>query len=101
MPKVTSKLQLTVPKAIAEQFGIRPGDELQWVAAGEIIRVIPPGKGRQSAPAPSLKERLNLFDKATQRQRRRQTTAHRNGSASNTGDRGWKREDLYRRGRSD
>ena len=28
MAKVTSKLQLTVPKAIADQYGIRPGDEL-------------------------------------------------------------------------
>jgi len=27
---VTSKLQLTVPKAIADQFGLKPGDELQW-----------------------------------------------------------------------
>ena len=44
MPKVTSKLQLTVPKAIADQYGIRPGDELQWIAAGEAIRVIPAGK---------------------------------------------------------
>jgi AbrB family looped-hinge helix DNA binding protein len=34
MPKVTSKLQLTVPKAIAEQYGIRPGDELEWIPAG-------------------------------------------------------------------
>jgi len=40
MPKVTSKLQLTVPRAIADQYGIRPGDELQWIAAGEAIRVI-------------------------------------------------------------
>src|SRR5439155_715229 len=32
MPKVTSKLQLTVPKAIADQYGIRPGDELQAIA---------------------------------------------------------------------
>ena len=44
MPKVTSKLQLTVPRAIADQYGIRPGDELQWIAAGEAIRVIPAEK---------------------------------------------------------
>jgi bifunctional DNA-binding transcriptional regulator/antitoxin component of YhaV-PrlF toxin-antitoxin module len=28
MSKVTSKLQLTVPKAIADQYGIRPG--MSW-----------------------------------------------------------------------
>ena len=28
MAKVTSKLQLTLPKAIADQYKIRPGDEL-------------------------------------------------------------------------
>src|SRR6202030_1742097 len=39
MPKVTSKLQLTVPKKIADQYGIRPGDELEWIPAGESIRV--------------------------------------------------------------
>ena len=31
MPKVTSKLQLTVPKKIADQYGIRSGDELEWI----------------------------------------------------------------------
>ena len=39
MPKVTTKLQLTVPKTIADQYGIRPGDELEWIPAGESIRV--------------------------------------------------------------
>ena len=38
MSKVTTKPQLTVPKAIADQYGIRPGDELEWVPAGETIR---------------------------------------------------------------
>ena len=41
MPKVTSKLQLTVPKKIADQYGIRPGDELEWIPAGDSIRVEP------------------------------------------------------------
>jgi bifunctional DNA-binding transcriptional regulator/antitoxin component of YhaV-PrlF toxin-antitoxin module len=36
---VTFKLQLTVPKAIADQYGICPGDELEWIPAGESIRV--------------------------------------------------------------
>ena len=31
MAKVTSKLQVTVPKAIADRFGIRPGDEIEFM----------------------------------------------------------------------
>jgi AbrB family looped-hinge helix DNA binding protein len=49
MPKVTSKLQLTVPKAIADQYGIRPGDELQWIPAGESF----PGMTLTCGPTPS------------------------------------------------
>jgi AbrB family looped-hinge helix DNA binding protein len=39
MAKVTRKLQVTLPKAIAEQYGIRPGDELDCVPAGDSIRI--------------------------------------------------------------
>jgi AbrB family looped-hinge helix DNA binding protein len=38
MAKVTSKLQLTVPKAIADRYKIRPGDTLESVAAGDASR---------------------------------------------------------------
>jgi AbrB family looped-hinge helix DNA binding protein len=31
MVKVTSKLQITIPKRIADEFGIRPGDQLEFV----------------------------------------------------------------------
>jgi bifunctional DNA-binding transcriptional regulator/antitoxin component of YhaV-PrlF toxin-antitoxin module len=41
MPKVTSKLQLTLPKAIAVRCGIRPGDELGWTPAGNALRALP------------------------------------------------------------
>ena len=92
MPKVTSKYQVTVPKAIAEQYRIRPGDEIEWIPSGDAIRVIP-------APKPSLRDdreyRLRLFDRATQRTRR--VVAPPAAKASN---RGWKREDLYDRGSS-
>ncbi len=30
MSKVTSKLQVTIPKAIADKYRIRPGDEVRW-----------------------------------------------------------------------
>lgn len=99
MPKVTSKLQLTVPKAIADQFGIKPGDELQWTASGETIRVTPAGKralGQEMRPA---KERLELFDQATQRQKRRQAKARK--AIARPAERGWNREELYGRNLSD
>ena len=35
MAKVTSKLQVTVPRAIADRYGIRPGDDIEWIATGE------------------------------------------------------------------
>ena len=99
MAKVTSKLQLTVPKAIADQYGIRPGDQLQWIAAGEAIHVIPEGKNNLAEQARTVEERLELFDRATQRQRRRQGKAGK--AISRTAARGWKREELYGRGLPD
>jgi AbrB family looped-hinge helix DNA binding protein len=96
MSKITSKLQVTVPKAIADQYGIRPGDEVEWVPAGESIRVVQAHRVR--CPR-SVAERLRLFDQATERHQERQVTA-----APQHGDkesRGWTREELYDRGRSD
>ena len=69
MAKVTSKLQVTVPKALAEKYGIQPGDEIDWIPAGDSIRVIPVGRAR---PGDTCEARLDLFDKATVRQRERQ-----------------------------
>jgi AbrB family looped-hinge helix DNA binding protein len=96
MSKVTSKLQVTIPKAIAEQYGIEPGDEIEFQAAGPTIRVVPP-KGRWR-PRLSLEERLRLFDEASARQREREAKMELPAEAPK--DRGWKREDLYERGKS-
>ena len=96
--KVTSKLQLTVPKAIADQYSIRPGDELQWIPAGESIRVLPPNALAESQTL-ALEQRLELFDKATKRQRQREAEGAKDHKGEK--DRGWKREDLYHRGRAD
>jgi len=93
--KVTSKLQVTLPKALAATYQIEPGDEIEFEAAGEVIRVIPPHARR---PPLDPETRLRLFDEATERQRAR--------DAKWTGeedppDRGWTREDLYEdRGRA-
>jgi AbrB family looped-hinge helix DNA binding protein len=101
MPKVTSKLQLTVPKVIADKYGIRPGDELEWSPAGEVIRVVPLGRGRKTEAVLSVEARLELFDKSTQRQAQRQATPKKERKSPSPAVRGWKREDLYHRGRSD
>ena len=93
MAKVTSKYQVTLPKAIADEFNIRPGDDIEWVAAGELIRVIPPG---QQVVTEDRESRLRLFDQATERVRRRSAGRQNKRSSG----RGWRREDLYTRGRS-
>ena len=96
MSKITSKYQVTLPKVIAEKYDIHPGDQIDWVAAGDVIRVIPLSK---QAAGESTEERLRLFDQATERQRRRRK-APQTARATTRQDRGWMREDLYGRGRS-
>jgi len=92
MAKVTSKFQVTLPKRIAEEYHISPGDDIDWVPAGDVIRVIPP---RREA-APGRESQLRWFDQATERHRKR-PSAHAPGRPRG---RGWRREDLYGRGRS-
>jgi AbrB family looped-hinge helix DNA binding protein len=93
MAKVTSKLQVTVPKTVADHYRIRPGDEIEWLVSGDMIRVVPPGKRTKTL---SSAERLRRFDLATARQRKR----NKHAQATLAKNRGWRREDLYRRGRS-
>lgn len=93
MAKVTSKLQVTIPRRIADAYGIAPGDEIEFVAAGDGIRVVLPGR---AAPAAlSTAEKLRLFDAASARQRERDKVLRRHMTGS-TG-RGWTRADLYDR----
>jgi AbrB family looped-hinge helix DNA binding protein len=94
MAKVTSKLQVTLPKAIADQYGIVPGDEIEFQAAGDFIRIVPP-RARARTARLTLEERLRLFDAATERLRRLQSSIP---VAEPGAGRGWKREDLYTRG---
>jgi len=91
--KVTTKLQVTVPKALAEQFGLRPGSEITWEGSHDAIRIVP-GTGPERHLA--VTARLESFDEATERRRLRQS-----GLAAAEGtSRGWTREDLYDRGRA-
>jgi AbrB family looped-hinge helix DNA binding protein len=95
MSKVTSKLQVTVPKAIAQRYGIRPGDDIDWVPAGDdSIRVVLTGRRPRRD---DLSLRLRLFDAATERQRRRQSSGT---AVPGPRSRGWTREELYERGRT-
>jgi AbrB family looped-hinge helix DNA binding protein len=91
MARVTSKRQVTIPKSIADQYGIASGDEIEFVAAGDAIRVQRPA----ARPAGLDRERrLERFDQATERQQARQKDTRRRAAR----DRGWRREDLYERG---
>lgn len=85
---MTSKLQVTLPKALAEQYRIKPGDDILWVASGDAIRVVP---ARSSRKPLSVEERLKLFDEATERNRRR----YKKAPSPPPTDRGWTREELY------
>lgn len=91
MAKVTSKRQVTIPKAIADDYGIAPGDEIDFLAAGERIHVRAPGAGRSEI---DQAERLARFDQATARQQARNEEKPRHAPAA----RSWQREDLYERG---
>jgi AbrB family looped-hinge helix DNA binding protein len=88
MAKVTSKRQVTVPKAIADRFGIRPGDEIEFLPGTDSLRLLSPEKTRHD-----VEDRLRWFDQATRRQRERERK--RRPAETSAIDRGWTREDLY------
>lgn len=92
MSKVTSKLQVTLPKSLADQYCIRPGDEIEWSASGEFIKVVPHSGRPEQASRDDLRSRLNQFDQATLRQKQRQPATLPKPPSS----RGWTRQDLYR-----
>lgn len=93
MAKITSKLQVTIPKALAAEVGVAPGDEIVWSASAGILRLTPVG---ERAPD-TLLRRLEIFDRASERQAERERAE---GRRERPAERGWGREDLYDRGRS-
>lgn len=109
MSKVTSKLQVTLPKAIADHYGVVPGAELIFEPAGESIRVL---VAREPAVAPkagaglALDERQALLEAVARRQalrNRRYRLKVGPAAARKTegaGERGWSREELYERART-
>ena len=93
MTRVTGKFQITLPKRIVDTYGIRVGDEVELVAAGEAIAIVP---ARATRPSVSPAGRLRYFDEATRRQQARDRS-HKQTSPQ---DRGWSRQELYTRDRS-
>ena len=88
MARVTSKYQVTFPRAIAQRYSIRPGDDIDWVAAGDVIRVVP---STQRVTPDDRDLKLRLFDQATERHRSRPPSS----KAQRSRGRGLAREDLY------
>jgi AbrB family looped-hinge helix DNA binding protein len=85
MGKVSSKYQVSIPKALADQLGVRPGDEVEWEVAGDELRVRP---ARAKKPL-SVEERLKMFRESMKRVAALQKRRGLKGS------RDWTREDLY------
>lgn len=90
---MTSKFQVSIPRSFADQLRLKPGDEIEWRMTGEELRISPAKVG---SPLP-LEKRLDLFDAATKRQSARNRKVMLKGNSG--AGRGWKREDLYDRGR--
>lgn len=88
MSRVTSKYQVSIPKALADKVGIRPGDDLTWEEAGGALRV---RLGKAPQVRFPVEVRLKLFDAATARQKQRERVRRLPPSK----DRGWTREELY------
>jgi len=86
MSKVTSKLQVTIPKAVAERHGIRPGDEVGWRSVGGALRIETVARRRTG----TIDGRLQVFDQATARQ----TERNRRRPLKPASSRGWSREEL-------
>ena len=93
---MTSKRQVTLPKELADEYGIEPGDEIDWERAGDAIRILP--RRRPPRRELTVDERLSLFDEASRRHEERWAGVAL--PSSSAADRGWTRDDLYGRGRA-
>jgi AbrB family looped-hinge helix DNA binding protein len=94
MSKVTGKFQITLPKRLVESYDIKIGDEVELLPAGNSISLVPARRTKTHVVDP--RQRLSYFDRATERQRKRERTR----IPGSNEDRGWTRAELYTRGRS-
>lgn len=92
--KVTSKLQVTIPKALATQLGIKPGDRLQWEMLGRALQMVPIRAGRSLRE----QERSARWAQMVERGLARRDDA-RDAAQQAPGGRGWTRAELYERQR--
>jgi AbrB family looped-hinge helix DNA binding protein len=92
MSKVTGKFQITLPKRLVETYGIKVGDEVDLLPAGDSISLVPARRTKTDVANP--RQRLSYFDRATERQRKRERTR----IIGSDKDRGWTRAELYTRG---
>lgn len=88
MTTITGKYQITLPKRLVETYGLKVGDEVELVASGDTISIVPARALRQML---SPEERLRLFDEATERVKSRMAER----PLPRAKDRGWTREELY------
>jgi len=93
MTRVTGKFQITLPKRLVDAFGIRVGDEVELIASGDAIRIVPANAVRSGLPT---EEQVRLFDETTQRMKKR-AKGKKLPAAT---ERGWTRDELYDRGRT-
>ena len=94
MTKVTENLQITIPGELAERYGIKAGDDVEWREGANGLQL---SCARTALP---IAVRLDLFDRATMRA---DTKSQRRSMriADGPSGRGWTREQLYNdRGRN-
>ena len=94
MSKVTGKFQITLPKRLVDTYGIKVGDDLTLLPAGKSISLVPARQVNDAVA--NSRQRLVYFDRATERQRKREGKRKFRSAK----DRGWTREELYKRGQS-
>jgi len=104
--KVTSKLQVTLPKALADAYGIRPGDEIAWVPGGSTVTMVPPHAAHRRRLSREQREERFLRQQARIRRgseepafvehwRRALGDERRPAAGEGAAARGWSRDDLY------
>lgn len=92
MAKVTEKLRITLPKAIATQLGVGSGTELVVDVAGEVTRLRPIRAGERSRDRAAL---VQDFDSSTERQNQRDAILReRAGDLFEGSNRRWRRAEL-------
>ena len=94
MSKVSSKYQVTLPRALARAHQIVPGEEVIFEEAGSALYLRREQKGSGAVRVDCL-ERLKRFDLASARQESRNQTW--TPTVAPVSDRGGTREELYQR----